>query len=190
MSLLPSLTEIGGIACFAPSKEAAELEGSKAYAKDFMAKYKIPSAEYQSFSSYESARQYLDSVDNHCNMVIKADGLAAGKGVVLPKTREEAIAALDDMMLDGKFGDAGKSVVIEERMVGDEISVLTFSDGKTHISLPPGQDHKRIFEGNKGPNTGGMGVYAPVPFVTAQQMDEIDQTIIRPTFDGLISEGE
>lgn len=123
-------------------------------------------------------------------MVIKADGLAAGKGVVLPKTREEAIAALDDMMLDGKFGDAGKSVVIEERMVGDEISVLTFSDGKTHISLPPGQDHKRIFEGNKGPNTGGMGVYAPVPFVTAQQMDEIDQTIIRPTFDGLISEGE
>ena len=154
-----------------------------------MAKYGIPTASYRSFESYEPARKYLDDLDSGSDVVLKVDGLAAGKGVVLPETREEAKAALEEMMLSGKFGDAGKSVVIEEFLAGDEISILTFSDGKTHKSLPPGQDHKRIFDGNEGPNTGGMGVYAPVPFVTDDQMSEIDRTILQPTLEGMESEG-
>ncbi|KAK4107773.1 phosphoribosylamine--glycine ligase [Canariomyces notabilis] len=178
-----------GIPCFAPSKEAAEIEGSKALAKRFMQKYKIPTASYQSFDSYDAAQQYLNTVDA-TRVVIKADGLAAGKGVILPTTQAEAKSALREIMIDAKFGPAaGRSVVIEEYLEGDEISVLTFTDGKTFKSLPPGQDHKRIFDGNKGPNTGGMGVYAPLPFVSPEVMQEIERVIIRPTLDGLRAEG-
>ncbi|RSL65606.1 hypothetical protein CEP54_004098 [Fusarium duplospermum] len=177
-----------GIPCFAPTKEAAELEGSKTFAKDFMAKYKIPTAAYRNFDDIESAKAYVQEADHR--VVIKADGLAAGKGVVLPETKQEAIYELESIMKDGgKFATAGSSVVIEEFMEGDEISILTFSDGKTFRSLPPGQDHKRVFEGNKGPNTGGMGVYSPVPFVTEAILDEINKSILQPTFDGLEREG-
>jgi phosphoribosylamine--glycine ligase len=183
------MTSLGGIPCFAPSKEAAELEGSKTYAKDFMMRYSIPTAEYRSFDSYDSAQAYLDELESNRRIVIKVDGLAAGKGVVLPASHDEARQVLRDILLGGRFGSAGKSVVIEDYLDGDEISVLTFSDGKTSKTLPPGQDHKRIFEGNMGPNTGGMGVYAPVPFVTEEQMVEIENTILQPTLEGLRAEG-
>ncbi|KAF4416393.1 phosphoribosylamine-glycine ligase [Fusarium acutatum] len=154
-----------GVPCFAPSHEAAELEGSKVFAKEFMNKFDIPTAHHQSFDNLEAASAYVRHVftdKDHC-IVIKADGLAAGKGVVLPETLEEALEDLRSIMSDGKLSTAGSSVVIEEYMDGCEISILTLSDGNTFFSLPPGQDHKRILEGNKGPNTGGMGVYSPVP---------------------------
>ncbi|KAM6526902.1 hypothetical protein FSOLCH5_002981 [Fusarium solani] len=177
-----------GIPCFAPTKQAAKLEGSKTFAKDFMAKYNIPTAAYQNFDDIESAKAYVQGVEHR--VVIKADGLAAGKGVVLPETKQEAFSELDSIMkVDGKFSAAGSSVVIEEFMEGDEISILTFSDGKTFRSLPPGQDHKCVFEGNKRPNTGGMGVYSPVPFATQNVLDEIDKSVLQPTFDGLKKEG-
>ncbi|KAI8677135.1 Phosphoribosylamine--glycine ligase [Fusarium sp. Ph1] len=177
-----------GIPCFAPTKEVAELEGSKTFAKDFMAKYNIPTAAYRNFDDIESAKAYVQEAGHR--VVIKADGLAAGKGVVLPETKQEAFSELNSIMkADGKFSAAGSSVVIEEFMEGDEISILTFSDGKTFRSLPPGQDHKRVFEGNKGPNTGGMGVYSPVPFATQEVLDEVDKSILQPTFDGLKKEG-
>ncbi|KAL5089123.1 hypothetical protein Trisim1_005978 [Trichoderma cf. simile WF8] len=180
-----------GIPCFAPSKEAAELEGSKTFAKDFMRKYNIPTAGYQTFdlgvaANLEQAKDYIQTVDH--NVVIKASGLAAGKGVVLPSSAKEACEELDSFA-NGKFGDSGLSVVVEEYLEGDEISVLTFSDGESFKSLPLGQDHKRIFNGNTGPNTGGMGVYAPTTFVTDAMMSTIEETILKPTFDGLRAEG-
>ncbi|KAK0763434.1 hypothetical protein N5P37_002811 [Trichoderma harzianum] len=180
-----------GIPCFAPSKEAAELEGSKTYAKDFMRKYEIPTAEYQNFdlsvaADLEQAKDYIQTV--YHNAVIKASGLVAGKGVVLPSSAKEACEELDSFA-NGRFGASGLSVVVEEYLEGDEISVLTFSDGKSFKSFPPGQDHKRIFNGNTGPNTGGMGVYAPTTFVTDAMMSKIEETILRPTFDGLRAEG-
>ncbi|KAL7928224.1 phosphoribosylglycinamide synthetase [Trichoderma chlorosporum] len=180
-----------GIPCFAPSKESAEIEGSKTYAKDFMRKYCIPTAAYRNFelsdpANLESAKEYI-RIAGH-NVVIKASGLAAGKGVVLPQSIDEACMELDSFA-QGRFGDSGLSIVVEEYLEGDEISILTFSDGSTFKSLPPGQDHKRILNGNLGPNTGGMGVYAPTPFVTDEMMAKIEETILRPTFDGLRDEG-
>lgn len=156
-----------------------------------MLKYGIPTAAYENFDlgnpqNLELAKEYIRSVGN--KVVIKASGLAAGKGVVLPASEEEACQVLT-AFAGGEFGEAGTSVVIEEYLDGDEVSVLTFSDGNTFKSLPPGQDHKRIFEGNLGPNTGGMGVYAPTPFVTAEMMRLIEETILKPTFDGLKAEG-
>ncbi|KAJ0156284.1 hypothetical protein HZ326_1490 [Fusarium oxysporum f. sp. albedinis] len=180
-----------GVSCFAPSHEAAELEGSKVSAKEFMNKFGIPTAHHGSFDNLEAASAYVCHVftDKDHRIVIKADGLAAGKGVVLPETPEEALEDLRSIMSDGKFSTAGSSVVIEEYMDGYEISILTFSDGKTFFSLPPGQDHKRILEGNKGPNTGGMGVYSPVPMVTPDVLQKIDEVILKPTFDALAKEG-
>ena len=154
-----------------------------------MKAYNIPTADFNCFSSHKDARQYISNVEAS-QVVIKVDGLAAGKGVVLPANKDEAQQALSDIMIDGKFGEAGTSIVIEEYLKGDEISVLTFTDGKTFQSLPAGQDHKRIFDGNQGPNTGGMGVYAPVSFVTPEQMRDIESTIIRPTLEGLENEGK
>ncbi|KAK9581150.1 Bifunctional purine biosynthetic protein ADE1 [Aspergillus fumigatus] len=176
-----------GIRCFGPSKAAARMEGSKTFSKDFMKRHNIPTAAYQNFYEYEPARQYLDSV-NH-NVVIKADGLAAGKGVIIPQTKEEAHKALREMMLDHQFGDAGNEVVIEEYLEGDELSILTFSDGYTIRSLPPAQDHKRIFDGDQGPNTGGMGCYAPTPISSKEVLEEIDRTIVQPTIDGMRKDG-
>ncbi|KAK1963326.1 phosphoribosylamine-glycine ligase [Colletotrichum sublineola] len=176
-----------GIPCFAPTKQAAEIEGSKAYAKDLMRKYGIPTATYMTFEDVHQAKSYVDSVAHR--VVIKASGLAAGKGVVLPTSKEEANEVLEDMLVRGKYASAGTSVVIEEYMEGEEISVLTFSDGESILSLPPGQDHKSIFENNTGPNTGGMGVYAPVPFVDDWDMSEIEERILRPTFAALKAEG-
>ncbi|EXJ82610.1 phosphoribosylamine-glycine ligase [Capronia epimyces CBS 606.96] len=175
------------IPCFAPSKEAAEIEGSKAYAKDFMSRYRIPTAEYRTFTNFEEASAYINSVQHE--VVIKADGLAAGKGVVIPATKVEAITALEDIMVNHHFGDAGSSVVIEEYLHGQELSVSTLSDGKTAVTLSTGQDHKRIRDGDQGPNTGGMGVYAPVPAATVSVMQRIESEILQPTFKGLRQEG-
>ncbi|KAM0335457.1 hypothetical protein ACHAQA_000503 [Verticillium albo-atrum] len=176
-----------GIPCFAPSKAAAKLEGSKAFAKDFMKFYNIPTADYRKFSSYPKARDYLSRVDHR--VVIKVSGPAAGKGVVLPESQEEALRELREIMVGQKFGSVGSSVVIEEFLEGDEISILTFSDGHTFKSLPPGQDHKRIFDGNKGPNTGGMGVCGPTDFVSTELLTEIDEKILAPTLQGLRDSG-
>ncbi|KAL4750247.1 hypothetical protein BDW72DRAFT_176365 [Aspergillus terricola var. indicus] len=176
-----------GIRCFGPSKAAARMEGSKAFSKDFMKRHNIPTAAYENFTEYEKAREYLDSVSH--NVVIKADGLAGGKGVIIPTSKEEAHQALREMMLDRQFGDAGNEVVIEEYLEGDELSVLTFSDGYSIKSLPAAQDHKRIFDGDQGPNTGGMGCYAPTPISSKQVLEEIDRTIVQPSIDGMRREG-
>ncbi|KAI1735606.1 phosphoribosylamine--glycine ligase [Xylaria scruposa] len=175
--------EDAGIKCFGPSKAAAYMEGSKTFSKDFMKKHKIPTAAYENFSDYEKARQYLDSVQH--DVVIKASGLAAGKGVIIPTTKEEAHNALKDIMQKGEFGSAGDEVVIEEFLTGDELSILTFSDGYTIKSLPPAQDHKRIGEGDVGLNTGGMGCYAPTNIATPELVAQIDRDIIKPTIDGM-----
>ncbi|KAE8448661.1 hypothetical protein EG329_009086 [Mollisiaceae sp. DMI_Dod_QoI] len=175
------------IPCFAPSKEAAQVEGSKAFSKDFMARHGVPTAEYRNFTDYEAARQYVKSISHR--VVIKASGLAAGKGVIVPETLEETLEALKEIMLDRKFGDAGAEVVVEEFLEGDEVSILTFSDGHTFKSLPPAQDHKRIFDGDLGPNTGGMGCYSPAKIASQSILEEISERILKPTFDGLRKEG-
>ncbi|KAH7087712.1 phosphoribosylamine-glycine ligase [Paraphoma chrysanthemicola] len=176
-----------GIKAFGPSGAAARMEGSKTFSKDFMKRHNIPTAAYENFSSFDAAKNYLDSI-NH-NVVIKASGLAAGKGVIIPQTKDEAHAALKDIMLDKEFGTAGDEVVIEEFLEGDELSILSFSDGHTIKSLPPAQDHKRIFDGDKGPNTGGMGTYAPTRIAPRDVLDRIDKEILQPTIDGMRNEG-
>lgn len=172
-----------GIRCYGPSKLAARMEGSKTFSKDFMKKYNIPTAAYKNFSDYEEAKKYLESI-NH-NVVLKASGLAAGKGVIIPTTKEEALAGLKEIMLDKEFGAAGDEIVIEEFLEGDELSILSFSDGYTIRSLPPAQDHKRIFDGDQGPNTGGMGCYAPTKIASKELIEEIERTILQPTIDGM-----
>ncbi|PWY78625.1 phosphoribosylamine-glycine ligase [Aspergillus eucalypticola CBS 122712] len=176
-----------GIRCFGPSKAAARMEGSKTFSKDFMKRHNIPTAAYENFYEYEPARQYLDSVSHQ--VVIKADGLAGGKGVIIPTTKEEAHQALREMMVENQFGEAGSEVVIEEYLEGDELSVLTFSDGYTIRSLPAAQDHKRIFDGDQGPNTGGMGCYAPTPISSPEVLAQIDRSIIQPSVDGMRRDG-
>ncbi|RPB25650.1 phosphoribosylformylglycinamidine cyclo-ligase [Terfezia boudieri ATCC MYA-4762] len=176
-----------GIPCFGPSKEAAVMEGSKTFSKDFMARHNIPTAEYRNFTTYDEATKYIDSISH--NVVIKASGLAAGKGVIIPSTKEEAHAALKEIMADKVFGHAGDEVVIEEFLEGDELSILAFSDGYTVVALPPAQDHKRIFDGDQGPNTGGMGCYAPTRIASKGILEEVQRTILKPTIDGLRREG-
>jgi len=177
------------ILCFGPGKKPAEMEGSKTLAKDFMNRHNIPTAAYSNFSNYDSAKAYLDSVDH--SVVIKASGLAAGKGVIIPSSKGEAHAALKEIMLDKQFGAAGDEVVIEEFLEGDEISILSFCDGETIKSLPPAQDHKRIFDGDEGPNTGGMGTYAPTPdrICSKSMFEEIERTVLKPTIEGMKQEG-
>ena len=167
------------ISVFGPSKAAARLEGSKIYAKDFMHRYGIPTARYHTFDDYQVARQHIDEV--RYDIVIKATGLAAGKGVVIPASKHEAEDALKKMMLDRIYGDAGDEVVIEEFLEGEEVSLLTFCDGYTTRSLPVSQDHKRVGEGDRGLNTGGMRAYPPAPEATPEiiaEMHEIAQTTI------------
>lgn len=172
---------------FGPSLAAAKMEGSKTFSKDFMKKHNIPTARYENFDNYDAAKQHLNKVDY--TVVIKADGLAAGKGVIIPATKEEAQSALKEIMLDKEFGNAGNSVVIEEFLEGDEISILSLSDGNNILSLPPAQDHKRIFDNDQGPNTGGMGTYAPAPIATKEVLDEIDRAVLKPTIDGMRADG-
>ncbi|KAI9775284.1 MAG: hypothetical protein M1839_001336, partial [Geoglossum umbratile] len=163
------------------------LEGSKVFSKDFMHRYNIPPAKYCNFGDHDSAQKYVNTTSHP--IVIKASGLVAGKGVIIPQSNDEALVALREIMLDRKFGDAGKDVVVEEFLEGDELSILTFSDGMTFKSMPPAQDHKRIYDGDKGPNTEGMGCYAPAKIPSPSMLDDIDRTILGPTFDGMRKEG-
>ncbi|KAH7241794.1 phosphoribosylglycinamide synthetase [Fusarium tricinctum] len=180
-----------GIPCFAPSRKAAELEGSKVLAKEFMEKWGIPTANYISTASLPAAQAYVRCMftDNNHRVVIKANGLAAGKGVMLPETKEQALDDLSSIMGDGKFSTPGTPVVVEEHMRGYEVSILTFSDGKTFFSLPPGHNHKRALESNMGLNTRGMGIYSPVRMVTQEVFRQIDNCILKPTFDAMGKEG-
>lgn len=172
-----------GIPVFGPSQAAARMEGSKAFSKDFMKKYNIPTAKYENFTDYEKAKQFVEKIDY--KIVIKASGLAAGKGVLIPETKEEAFAALKEIMVDNKFGDSGSEIVIEEFMEGDELSILCISDGYSFIDLPAAQDHKRIGDGDAGLNTGGMGAYAPAPIGTPKMLQKIRDTILKPSIDGM-----
>lgn len=176
-----------GIRCFGPSQAAAQIEASKSFAKDFMARHNIPTAKYATFSNYDEAVRYLESLDYP--IVIKASGLAAGKGVILPETNEEAKSTLEDILVKKVFGEAGAEVVIEERMTGQEVSLMAFTDGTSVVPMLPAQDHKRLLDGDKGLNTGGMGAYAPAPIFTPDLMNEAVEYILKPAVNGMKSEG-
>ncbi len=176
-----------GIRCFGPKQAAAQIEASKVFAKDFMTRHQIPTARYATFHQYTEAIQYLDSI-NH-PIVIKASGLAAGKGVILPETMDEAKATLQSILVERPFGDAGDEVVIEERLTGQEVSLMAFTDGTTIMPMLPAQDHKRLLDGDEGPNTGGMGAYAPAPIFTAEMLNEAVERVLKPAVNGLNSEG-
>jgi phosphoribosylamine--glycine ligase len=174
---------------FGPSKLAAEIEGSKVYAKEFMRKYKIPTADFKTFDVTKryDAERYIDEIP--APIVIKANGLAAGKGAVVCETKDKALEVLQEMMVQKVLGEAGEQVVIEEYMVGEEASLLIITDGLHFVTLPAAQDHKRILDGDRGKNTGGMGAYAPTPFVTEKDLERVQRSIIKPTLSGLRKEG-
>lgn len=179
--------EDAGLRIFGPRREAAQIEASKAFAKDFMRECGIPTGDYVSFTEYAAARAYLQEDDGP--VVVKASGLAAGKGVIVCDTRDEARAALHKIMVERAFGDAGETVLIEERLTGPELSVLAFSDGKTVIPMPPARDHKRVYDNDEGPNTGGMGAYAPAPDVGESLVRDVQRTILQPAIDGMAARG-
>jgi phosphoribosylamine--glycine ligase len=172
---------------FGPTKAAAQLESSKDYAKAFMMRHHIPTAQYETFSDATKAHAYVES--NGAPIVIKADGLAAGKGVVVAMTLEEAHAAIDAMLSDNKLGDAGARVVIEEFLTGEEASFMVMVDGKNILPLATSQDHKRLLDADQGPNTGGMGAYSPAPIVTPEIHARIMREVIRPTIEGMAKDG-
>ncbi|MGF6758266.1 phosphoribosylamine--glycine ligase [Paraburkholderia sp. GAS42] len=176
-----------GLKIFGPSREAAQLESSKDFAKAFMKRHAIPTAEYETFADVAAAHAYLDS--KGAPIVIKADGLAAGKGVVVATTLEEAHTAVDMMLSDNKLGDAGARVVIEEFLEGEEASFIVMVDGKHVLALASSQDHKRLLDADQGPNTGGMGAYSPAPIVTPQLHARVMREIILPTVRGMEKEG-
>lgn len=173
--------------CFGPSAKAAQLEGSKSFTKDFLARHNIPSAEYQTFTDQAAAIDYVR--DKGAPIVVKADGLAAGKGVIVAMTEAEAEAAIADMLAGNAFGEAGHKVVIEEFLEGEEASFIVVSDGVNILPMATSQDHKRIGEGDTGPNTGGMGAYSPAPVVTAEIHARIMREVIEPTVAGMAAEG-
>ena len=179
--------EAVGIKAFGPSAKAAQLEGSKAFMKDILAKYGIPTADYDTFDEPDAAKQYIIKQDGP--VVVKADGLAAGKGVILCHNRNEAFAAVDHMMVERAFGAAGDEVLIEELLVGEEVSFFALVDGTTAVALASAQDHKAVHDGDTGPNTGGMGAYSPTPVVTDALHDQIMTDIINPTIQAMNDEG-
>ncbi len=176
-----------GLCCFGPTKGAAQLEGSKAFTKDFLARHKIPTGDYQNFTEIKPALAYIQ--EKGAPIVIKADGLAAGKGVIVAMTEAEAEAAVKDMLAGNAFGEAGHRVVIEEFLDGEEASFICMVDGKNILPMATSQDHKRVGEGDSGPNTGGMGAYSPAPVVTAAIHDRIMKEVIEPTVQGMAAEG-
>lgn len=177
-----------GVRAFGPSAAAAQLEASKAFSKNFMQAHGIPTARFGVFSDYEAAVAYVDSLDYA--VVVKADGLAAGKGVIVCDDREQAHAALRHMLKDEAFGRAGGVVVVEERLTGKEVSVLAFCDGKSCVMMPPTRDHKRIFDGDNGPNTGGMGAFTHPNDVSAEMLQTIYHQVLMPTVRGMADEGK
>lgn len=176
-----------GLTIFGPSAKAAEIEGSKIFSKELMEKYGVPTAFFKVCDNLADARAFVE--EKGAPIVIKADGLAAGKGVVVAMTRDEALAALDEMMGAHKFGSAGNRVVIEEFMEGEEASLLAFTDGKTIVPMLAAQDHKRVNDGDQGPNTGGMGAYCPAPVMTDALKEKTVKEVLRPIVDALAKEG-
>ena len=179
--------EAAGVPCFGPRANAAIIEGSKAFSKQLMKKYGIPTAAYEIFTDREAALAYLETVT--FPTVIKADGLALGKGVIIAETLSEAQAAVNAMMLDGAFGKSGERIVIEQYLTGPEVSVLSFTDGKTIVPMVSSMDHKRALDGDRGLNTGGMGTVAPNPYYTGQIADICMETIFKPTVSAMNAEG-
>ncbi|XP_050350865.1 trifunctional purine biosynthetic protein adenosine-3 [Nymphalis io] len=177
-----------GIKCFGPTKAGAEIEANKDWSKKFMSKYQIPTAKYQSFTEAEPAKEFIRNAKFPA-LVVKASGLAAGKGVVVASTKEEACNAVDEILTEAKYGTAGQTVVIEELLEGEEVSVLAFTDGETVSMMPPAQDHKRIGDGDTGPNTGGMGAYSPCPLITPEQLADVKDQVLQRAVDGLKAEG-
>ncbi len=176
-----------GLPCFGPTADAAQLEGSKVFTKEFLQRHNIPTAAYQSFTELEPALAYIR--EQGAPIVVKADGLAAGKGVIVAATTEEAEQVATNMLGAGSFGEAGNRIVIEEFLEGEEVSFIVMTDGKTILPLATSQDHKARDEGDTGPNTGGMGAYSPAPVVTSELEKRIMDEVIRPTLDGLAADG-
>ncbi|NLM97829.1 MAG: phosphoribosylamine--glycine ligase [Halanaerobiaceae bacterium] len=176
-----------GLKAFGPVKNAAILEGSKVFAKGFMKKYGIPTAEYKVFNNAEEALEYIK--DKGAPIVVKAEGLAAGKGVVVAKELSTAVEAVESMLIEKKFGSSGQRIVVEEYLEGEEATVLAFVDGKTIVPMIASQDHKQAYDEDRGPNTGGMGAYAPAPLVDEKMMEKVKREILFPTLEGLKSEG-
>lgn len=179
--------EAHGIAAFGPNKAAAQIEGSKDFAKKLMARHNVPTASYKTFDALEPARAYV--LEHGAPIVIKADGLAAGKGVTVAMDEQTAVDALDDIFVDHRFGQAGAKVVIEEFLQGQEFSLMSFVSGTDFWVMPISQDHKRAYDGDKGPNTGGMGAYSPVPQISDETVQRAIDEIVRPTVEGLAKEG-
>ena len=176
-----------GLPVFGPSKAAAQLEGSKAFSKELMAKYNIPTAFFKICEDIETAKAYVE--EKGAPIVVKADGLAAGKGVVVAMTKQEALDAIDEMMADHKFGNAGARLVLEEYMDGEEASLLAFTDGKTVVPMISAQDHNCVFDGDVGPNTGGMGTYAPAPVMTDVLRLKAVELVLKPVVEAMAKEG-
>jgi phosphoribosylamine--glycine ligase len=177
-----------GLRIFGPSKNAARLEGSKVYMKNFLKKYNIPTAKYIETDDKEKACEFIDKMQK-TPIVVKADGLCAGKGVIIAETKDEAKKTVDEMLSGKAFGEAGKKVIVEEFLDGFELSMFAICDGEDFVLLPAAQDHKRLLDGDKGPNTGGMGAYAPTPLATPEIYEKVKTKIIRPTLDGMKKEG-
>lgn len=176
-----------GILAFGPEADAAILEGSKAFTKDFLARHNIPTAWYGRFTDAAAAKEFV--VEKGAPIVVKADGLAAGKGVILADSVEEACLAIDSILVDGVFGDAGTEVIVEEFLVGEEVSFFALIDGDTAVPLASAQDHKAAFDGDAGPNTGGMGAYSPAPICDDALKEEIMSNVVLPTMKGMAAEG-
>jgi phosphoribosylamine--glycine ligase len=179
--------EAAGLAVFGPRQVAAEIEGSKSFAKELMKKYQIPTADYAVFTKYEDARNYIE--EKGAPIVIKADGLAAGKGVTVALTKEEALASVEEMLIDAKFGAASSRVVIEEFLAGEEFSLMALVNGEVVVPLEIAQDHKRAYDGDLGPNTGGMGAYSPVPQIGAKTVQTAVDTVLIPAAKAMVQEG-
>lgn len=176
-----------GLRIFGPDTHAARLEGSKVYAKNFMKKYGIPTARYEIFQEAKEALSYIEEAG--APLVVKAEGLAAGKGVVVAESKDEAVNAVEEIMVNKRFGNSGNRIVIEEFLSGQEATVLAFTDGRTIVPMVPSQDHKQAYDNDQGPNTGGMGAYAPAPLVTEKLLDRVYKNILIPTIGGLKQEG-
>jgi len=179
--------QAAGLKCFGPTAQAARLEGSKTFCKDFFNRHNIPTAAYQSFTDKDLAIRYIKQ--HGAPVVVKADGLAAGKGVIVAQTEQEAIAAVEDMLAGNAFGEAGHRVVVEEYLVGEEASFIVIADGKHALPMATSQDHKARDNGDQGPNTGGMGAYSPAPVVTPEIHRRVMQEVITPTLKGMAAEG-
>jgi len=179
--------QAAGLLCFGPSAKAAQLEGSKSFCKDFLSRHHIPTAAYQSFTDKALAIAYIQ--ERGAPIVVKADGLAAGKGVIVAQTEQEAITAVEDMLAGNAFGEAGHRVVVEEFLVGEEASFIVIADGKHALPMATSQDHKARDNGDKGPNTGGMGAYSPAPVVTPNIHDQVMREVIAPTLEGMAADG-